>query len=152
LTPSTKSASTLLQAGELTAYEFQRGIKRDKTHYAELKNYKYVNTRNRGFVCYCIDAPSQFVIDGNYVPVTATEVFAERCRASCMPKHTDNGKYLASGYVMHNPSKRSGQNMPIVKQLHNSQVKACLNISLVHNILVTGVGPLMLLCYIGKSR
>jgi hypothetical protein len=33
LTPSTKSAAALIQAEELTAFEFQFGIKHDKTNY-----------------------------------------------------------------------------------------------------------------------
>jgi hypothetical protein len=38
LIPSTKSDSTKLQAGELTASEFWRGIIREKTHSSELKD------------------------------------------------------------------------------------------------------------------
>ena len=34
----------------LTVQEFRCGVKRDKTHYENLKDDKYFNTWNRGFV------------------------------------------------------------------------------------------------------
>ena len=36
--------------GGLTAQEFRRGVKRDKSHYEDLKDDKYFNSWNRGFV------------------------------------------------------------------------------------------------------
>jgi hypothetical protein len=73
LTPSTKSASTLVQAGVLTASEFRRNIKRNKTHYAELNDDKHFTAWNHGFVVTAIRYHTQFVLDGDYVPVLPTE-------------------------------------------------------------------------------
>jgi hypothetical protein len=73
LTPSTKSASISLQSGEITASEFRRGIRRDKTNYAELKD-EHFNTCKRGSVATAFMLHTQFVLDGDYVPVTPTEV------------------------------------------------------------------------------
>jgi hypothetical protein len=74
LTASTKSGSILLKAGDLTDSEFWRGIKNDRTHYSEQNNVKNFNTWNCGFVATAFMHHTQFVLDGDYVPLTPTEV------------------------------------------------------------------------------
>jgi hypothetical protein len=102
LTPSTKLASTLVQAGELIASESQRGIKRDKLHYAELQDDKHFNTWKCGFVAATFMHHTQFVFDGDYVPVTWTEVGLFREMQIFMYDvfeemlKTDKGRLLAS--------------------------------------------------------
>jgi acid phosphatase class B len=49
--PPPLTVSNMVTATEvLTVQEFRRGTKRDKTHYEDLKNDKFFNTWNRGFV------------------------------------------------------------------------------------------------------
>jgi hypothetical protein len=104
LNPSTKSTSTLIQTGELTAFEFWRGIKRDKTLYEKLKDGKHHNTWNRGFVSTAFIHHTQFVLDGDYVPVTPTEVGLFREMQIFMyavleeKLNTDKGRSLVSAY------------------------------------------------------
>jgi hypothetical protein len=89
---------------ELTASEFRRGIKRDKSHYSELKEDKYFNVWNRGFVATAFMHHTQFVLDEEYIPKTPTEqgvftemqifmyaVFEEKLK-------TDKGKSLVSKF------------------------------------------------------
>jgi hypothetical protein len=96
LAPSTKSASTLIQEDELTASEFWCGIIRDKTHYAELRGRQLWICGN------CIYA--SFVLDGDYVPKTLTEVVLFREMQIFMyavfeeKLKTDKGKSLDSAY------------------------------------------------------
>jgi hypothetical protein len=49
LTCVLKPVSALIN-GEMTVQEFQRGVRRDKTHYVYLKDNKYFNSWTRGFV------------------------------------------------------------------------------------------------------
>jgi hypothetical protein len=52
--PNPKFAPTMAgmvsAVDSLIVQEFRLGVKRDKTHYEDLKNDKYFNTWNRGFV------------------------------------------------------------------------------------------------------
>jgi hypothetical protein len=48
--PQMVAPSTYGPHDDLTVQEFRRGIKRDKTHYEDLKDDKYFNSWNRGFV------------------------------------------------------------------------------------------------------
>ena len=63
----------------LTGQEFRRGVKRDKTHYEDLKDDKYFNSWNRGFVATAHMHHTHLVLDENYVPKNDTErdVFKE---------------------------------------------------------------------------
>jgi hypothetical protein len=54
----------------LTAQELCRGEKRDKTHYAYLKDDKYFSTWNRGFVATAHMHHTQCVLDEWYVPTS----------------------------------------------------------------------------------
>jgi hypothetical protein len=72
LSTSANLASTLLQVGILIALAFLRVIKRDKTHYIELKYNKHFDTWNCGFVATAFMYRTQFVLDGEYVAVTPT--------------------------------------------------------------------------------
>ena len=55
--------------GGLTAQEFRRGIKRDKSHYEDLKDDKYFNSWNRGFVATARMHHTYFILDEKYCPV-----------------------------------------------------------------------------------
>jgi hypothetical protein len=59
--------------------EFRRGVKRDKTHYEDLKDDKYFNSWNRGFVATAHMHHTHLVLDENYVPKNDMEfaVFRE---------------------------------------------------------------------------
>jgi hypothetical protein len=59
---------------ELTASEFCRGVKRDKSHYMELQDDKYIHSWNRSFVATAFMHHTQHVLDADYKPVTASEI------------------------------------------------------------------------------
>ena len=88
----------------LTAQEFRRGVKRDKTHYEDLKDDKYFNTWNRGFVATAHMHRTHLVLDETYVPSTDVEiaVFKEMqtFMYAVLEDHlkTDKGKSLVSHY------------------------------------------------------
>ena len=67
-------AATVAAAEELTAQEFRRGVKRDKTHYTDLKDDKHFNSWNRGFVATAFMHHTHHVLDEEYVPKTPTEI------------------------------------------------------------------------------
>ena len=105
LSPSTKSTvSTTATTNELTASEFRRGVKRDKSHYMELKEDKHFNSWNRGFVATAFMHHTQHVLDGDYKPVTATEISLFKEMQIFMyavfedKLKTDKGKSLVSNY------------------------------------------------------
>jgi hypothetical protein len=54
--------------------EFRRGVKRNKTHYEDLKDDKYFNTWNRGFVATAHMHHTQLVLDENYIPKTNADI------------------------------------------------------------------------------
>ena len=104
LVPSQKTTVPTTVSGEFTAAEFRRGVKRDKTHYMELKDDKHFNTWNRGFVATAYMHHTDHILDENYKPATPTEiglfremqifmyaVFEEKLK-------TDKGKSLVSEY------------------------------------------------------
>jgi hypothetical protein len=75
LAPSFKAtAPSTIVSGDLTASEFCRGVKRDKTHYSELKEEKHFNTWNRGFVATAFMHHTRHILDGDYTPVNPTEL------------------------------------------------------------------------------
>jgi hypothetical protein len=76
LTPSTKSTFTLLQAGKPIASEFRRCIKREDTHYAELKDDKNFNTWNCIIVATAFMRHTQSVLNEDYVPIQLNMVFS----------------------------------------------------------------------------
>jgi hypothetical protein len=88
----------------LTAQEFRRGVKRDKTHYADLKDDKYFNTWNRGFVATAHMHHTQHVLDEKYIPTTEIDiaVFKEMqtFMYAVLEDHlkTDKGKSLVSQF------------------------------------------------------
>ena len=90
--------------GGLTAQEFRRGIKRDKSHYADLKDDKYFNSWNRGFVATAHTHHTHFILDEKYCPVTPDEktVFKEIqvFMFAVLEEHlkTSKGKALVSMY------------------------------------------------------
>jgi hypothetical protein len=101
---STRTTSFPGALDNLTASEFQKGVKRDKSHYSNLKDDKYFNTWNRGFVATAYMHHTHMVLDGDYIPRTAPEqtlfkemqifmyaVFEENLK-------TDTGKSLVSQY------------------------------------------------------
>jgi hypothetical protein len=58
----------------LTAQEFRCGVKRDKTHYDDLKDDKYFNSWNRGFVATAHMHHTHLMLDESYIPRTAVEI------------------------------------------------------------------------------
>jgi len=88
----------------LTVQEFRRGTKRDKTHYEDLKDDKYFNSWNRGFVATAHMHHTHLVLDSDYVPKEEIEiaVFKEMnmFMYAVMEDHlkTDKGKSLVSQY------------------------------------------------------
>jgi hypothetical protein len=89
---------------EITPQEFRRGIRRDKSHYTDLKDDKYFNVRNRGFVATAFMHHTHHVLDEKYVPKTANEIHVFREMQTFMyavfEEHlkTDKGKSLVSEY------------------------------------------------------
>jgi hypothetical protein len=77
---ATTAATAAAAAEELTAQEFRRGVKRDKTHYSDLKDDKHFNSWNCGFVATAFMHHTHHVLDEEYVPRTPTK----RCKHSCM--------------------------------------------------------------------
>ena len=88
----------------LTVQEFRRGIKRDKTHYEDLKDDKYFNSWNRSFIATAHMHHTQTVLDETYVPKNDLEqaVFKEMqiFMYAVLEDHlkTDKGKSLVSHY------------------------------------------------------
>jgi hypothetical protein len=58
----------------LTVQEFRQSVKRDKAHYAALKDDKDFSTWNRGFVATAHMHHTQNVLDKAYVPTTETDI------------------------------------------------------------------------------
>jgi hypothetical protein len=78
--PPPPYASGIAQIGDdLTALEFRHGVKHDKTHYEDLKDDKFFNTWNRGFVATAHMHHTHLVLDEGYFPKTENEctVFKE---------------------------------------------------------------------------
>jgi hypothetical protein len=102
LTPSTKLASILLLEGELTVSEFWRGIKLDKTHYAELKDDKNFNIWNCGIGSTAfIHQLNLFLMVIMCQQLQPKLVFLEICRSSCMlyfKLKSDKGTSLVRAY------------------------------------------------------
>ena len=59
---------------ELTAQEFRRGVKHDKSHYTNLIEDKHFNSWNRGFVATAFMHHTHRVLDEHYVPKTPIEI------------------------------------------------------------------------------
>ena len=104
LSKAVKSTTAGTNKDDFTIADFRRGIKRDKTHYTELKDDKYFNTWNRGFVSTAYTHHTQLVLDENYRPKTESEkellqevqffmyaVFEEKLKS-------DKGKSLVSDF------------------------------------------------------
>jgi hypothetical protein len=69
----TTTGAASVSNGELTASEFRKGIKRDKSHYTELKDDKYFDSWNQNFVATAYTHHTQKVLDENYKPKSAAE-------------------------------------------------------------------------------
>lgn len=97
----------------MTVQEFCRGVKRDKTHYEDLKDDKYFNSWNRGFVATAHMHHTHLVLDENYIPKNDVEiaVFKEiqTFMYAVLEDHlkTDKGKSLVSQYEL----KRDAQSI-----------------------------------------
>ena len=52
----------------LTVQEFRRGVKRDKTHYEDLKDDKYFSSWDRGFVATARMHHTNLILDEAYTP------------------------------------------------------------------------------------
>ena len=88
----------------LTAQEFRKSIKRNKTHYSDLKDDKHFNSWNRGFIATAHMHHTHLILDPAYAPKTSEEiaVFAEMqtFMYAVFEDHlkTDTGKSLVSRY------------------------------------------------------
>jgi hypothetical protein len=95
-----------LTSDELTVQEFRRGVKRDKSHYEDLKDDKFFNTWNRGFVATAHMHHTQLVLDEGYIPKTMTEIHVfkemQTFMYAVLEDHlkTDKGKSLVSHYEL----------------------------------------------------
>jgi Reverse transcriptase (RNA-dependent DNA polymerase) len=98
------ASSSAPMGDDLTALEFRRGVKRDKTHYEDLKDDKFFNTWNRGFVATAHMHHTHLILDEGYYPKTDNEraVFKEMqtFMYAVLEDHlkTDKGKSLVSHY------------------------------------------------------
>jgi hypothetical protein len=86
----------------LTAQEFRRGVKRDKAHYADLKDDKYFSTWNCGFVVTSHMHHTHYVLDESYAPTSDVDIAVFKKMQTFMyavlEDHlkTDKGKSLVS--------------------------------------------------------
>jgi hypothetical protein len=98
------TALSIIVSWDLTASEFCRGVKHDKTHSSDLKVDKYFNTWKRGIIATAFIHHTQHILDGEYTPVTLTEVGLFRETQIFMYAvfeemlKTVKGKYLVSAY------------------------------------------------------
>jgi hypothetical protein len=60
------SDDSYLALGAMTVQEFCQGVKRDKTHFEDLKDDKYFNLWNCGFVATAHMHHTHLVLDMNY--------------------------------------------------------------------------------------
>jgi hypothetical protein len=102
---SVKSTPGVTEAlSALTVQEFRRGVKRDKSHYEDLKDDKYFNSWNRGFAATARMHHTHFVLDETYSPNSEVEyaVFMEMqvFMYAVLEDHlkTGKGKSLVSQY------------------------------------------------------
>jgi len=92
--------------GHITPMEFRRSVKRDKNHYGDLKDDKYFNTWNRGFVATAHMHHTHLVLDETYVPKTTMEIAVfqdmQTFMYAVLEEHlkTDTGKSLVSQYEL----------------------------------------------------
>jgi len=90
--------------GSLTVQDFRRGVKRDKSHYDDLKDDKHFNVWNRGFVATAHMHHTDLVLQGDYAPRNDADaaLFREMqtFMYAVMEEHlkSDKGKSLVSQY------------------------------------------------------
>ena len=113
LAPKTKVFPPPMNTNDgLTALEFRRGVKRDKTHYTALKDDKHFNSWNRGFVATAHMHHTHLVLDARYRPVTEDEkaVFHEvqTFMYAVLEENlkTDKGKSLVSQFELTRDAQR----------------------------------------------
>jgi hypothetical protein len=68
------NGDNVVASGEMTVQEFRRGVRRDKTHYVELKDDKYFNSWNHGFVATAYIHHTHLVLNKKYVPRTPNKI------------------------------------------------------------------------------
>jgi hypothetical protein len=72
--PPPPTVSNMVTATEgLTVQEFRRGIKHDKTHCEDLKDDKFFNTWNCGFIATAYMHQTDLVLNEKYIPKTDAE-------------------------------------------------------------------------------
>jgi hypothetical protein len=67
-------SGNVVASGEMTVQEFRRGVRRDKAHHVHLKDDKYFNLWNCGFVATAYMHHSHLVLNKKYVPKTPNEI------------------------------------------------------------------------------
>jgi hypothetical protein len=72
---ASSNGGNVVASGEMTVQEFRRGVRRDKTHYVDLKDDKYFNSWNRGFVATAYMHHTHLVLNERYF---------RKSRHSCM--------------------------------------------------------------------
>jgi hypothetical protein len=99
-----KSIGVATPVDVLMAQELCCGVKRDMTYYKELKEDKYFNSWNRGFIATAHVHYTHLVLDANYSPKNANDValFKEMqlFMYAVLQEHltTDKGKSLVSQF------------------------------------------------------
>jgi hypothetical protein len=101
----------------LKSQEFPLGVKRDNTHYDDLKDDKYFNSWNRDFVATAHMHPTHLILDESYIPRKAMEIamFKEiqTFMYAVLEEHlkTEKGKSLVSQYEFtHDAQKKHALN------------------------------------------
>jgi hypothetical protein len=72
-TPPPTVSNVVTATEGLTVQEFRRGNKRYKTHYEDLKDDKFFNTWNRGFIATACMHQTDLFLDEKYIPKTDAE-------------------------------------------------------------------------------
>jgi hypothetical protein len=105
--PPPPTVSNVITAMEgLTVQEFRRGTKRNKTYYEDLKDDKFFNTWNRGFVATSCMHQTDLIFNETYVPKPYAKkaIFKEiqTFMYAVLENHlkTDKGKLLVSHYKL----------------------------------------------------
>jgi hypothetical protein len=68
------NGSNVVASGEMTIQEFQRGFRRDKAHYVDLKDDKNFNSWNCGFVATAYMNCTNLVLIEEYVPKMPNQI------------------------------------------------------------------------------
>jgi hypothetical protein len=71
---ASSNGGNVVASGEMTVQELQRGVRRNKAHYVDVKDDKYFNLWNRGFVATAYMYHTHLVLNKKYSPKTPNEI------------------------------------------------------------------------------